>query len=280
MNQLYSAYKEDILPFETVTPFTNSKGFSLVAPYQSDDHSTRKMFLKIFLDDEDNIGGSVSMVREPDDDSMPGYPLANPEQGQPYVTNFSLSKDDGFSFNEGKILNEKYNKTYTVSEFIELIKANHQRDRTKLQRLRMYSARTLLIILFWLADSSYADVEYDTLLRSEKYKEIKGLPKERLPDPLFKYFFISKNVLFVATLAYIVVFALAKYGWQLVDEAPQLTDGFFMANLMLATLLADKFTQRVDREISLFFKGDSCHLKKMELIALGFKVKPLDLIVD
>lgn len=198
--KLYTRQDSD----ETITPFQNEAGFSLIRFYPKDTQyykDGRRMFIKI-ADVDRGFFYSVNMTKPQKREETTDYVLTDGEEYKRKVTNFfSDGKEFSFDKANNKIIHQPTGKDFTMNQFVEILAVNHLSDRLFFKRVLNGMANWALKFLFWLSDAHYERIQ----TAIDKYHYSKGeipAPKDdkKNIEPFFKYFFISKNILFTILL--------------------------------------------------------------------------------
>lgn len=193
--QLYKQQDGD----ETLTPFEGDVGFSLIKLYPPQTKyfkDGRRMFIKVGLS-EAGLIYSVNMTNPKKRDGQEEYILTDGEEYKKKVTNY-YSGGDEFSFDASKrkVVHNKTKKEFTVNEFVQILVGNHLSDRLFWKRKLNWIVSHILKILFWLTDKHYEHVRVSI----DKYHFSRGdkpeTEEEKNIEPFFKYFYISKNLIF------------------------------------------------------------------------------------
>ena len=179
-------------------------GFSLIrfypknTPYFKDG---RRMFIKIAALDR-GFFYSVEMTRPEKEGEKTSYIITEGEEYKRKVTNF-FSDGSEFTFDSAtqKVNHQPSSKSFTMNEFVEILVVNHLSDRLFFKRILNELANRVLKFLFWLSDARYERIQ----TAIDKYHYGKGEnppPKDEKKniEPFFKYFYISKNILFAILL--------------------------------------------------------------------------------
>lgn len=196
---------------ETITSFQNEAGFSLIRPYPKDTpyhKDGRRMFIKIAALDRGFFYG-VDMTKPEKRGETTDYVVTDGEEYKKRkITNF-ISDGSEFSFDNTsrKVIHQPTNKSFTMNEFVEILVTNHLADRLFLKRQLNASINVVLKVLFWLSDKHYERVRVSI----DKYhfsRDNKPIPEEQKNiEPFFKYFYISKNLIF-GILLMVFLFAI------------------------------------------------------------------------
>lgn len=272
-NVLFNLYSPHKLEDEELFPFTDESGFSLVALYPENEKPDKRMFLKLHLKDGQVFGG-VQIVRKLDDSSG-GYPLVDTGKGEKTVTNFNLTVEDNFFFDEVEkiILNKNNNKKYVIQDFVEKIKENHLRPESVCLKYYKNISLVVLLFVFWLVERDYRSAEHHLLLRSKEYAE-KNRVEVNDVEPVFRYFKISKNILLCFCFLYILII-LYTYLLDNNFSIPDVTNSLFIASLAFSLFLLERLTSFLVKSIKDFNQGESCWIARIEnyRYGFGFKIK-------
>lgn len=188
---------------EAITSFQDEPGFSLirlypkVTPYFNDG---RRMFVKIAAA-ERGFFYAVDMTRPEKRGEKTDYVITEGNEYKKKVTNF-VSDGDEFAFDEPtkRVIHLKTKKPFTLNEFVDILEANHLTDRLFWKKILNFCADYTLRILFLLSDKHYEKIEV-TIDRYHFGRDNKPIPEEeKTIEPFFKYFYISKNLIFMALL--------------------------------------------------------------------------------
>ena len=247
---LYTRQESD----ETVTPFQNEIGFSLIrfypedTPYQRDG---RRMFIKIAALNRGFFYG-VDMTKPKQRDQATEYVISDGEEYKKKVTNF-MSDGSEFSFDENskKIVHQPTGKSFSMNEFVAILIANHLSDRLFFKRIWNEVANIILKLLFWLSDAHYERVQ----TAIDKYHYGKGEtppPKDdkKNIEPFFKYFFISKNILFAVLLITFPSAIFLGHLWRSGDFS--LSNPSLVLLFFLILFTCEKISIWLDRKIKEF----------------------------
>lgn len=195
--ELYNANESD----ETITPFRNEAGFSLIRLYPEGTQyfiDGRRMFIKIAVLDR-GFFYRVDMTTPLKDANQTEYVITDGEEYKKRVTNFfSDGKSEEFFFDEGamKVRHTKTKKEFSLNQFVDLLARSHQKDLLFWKRKLNSLANLILRLLFWLSDKHYEMVKVSI----DKYHFTKNnkpiMQDQKNIEPFFKYFYISKNLIF------------------------------------------------------------------------------------
>jgi len=198
---LYSKRKID----DVLTPFEGETGFSLVRFYPEGtqyEKDGRRMFMKVAIIDR-GFFYEVNMTKPEKRGETTRYILTDGDKYKKRVTNFICDVESGeFKFNEDlkKIIHAKTKKEFSLNAFVDILATNHLSDRLFWKRKLNSVVSRFLTLFFWLADRHYERMEV-SLDRYRMKRDGKTVVEEKKNiEPFFKYFYISKNVLFAALL--------------------------------------------------------------------------------
>lgn len=208
---LYEKQKHD----EVLTPFGNEIGFSLVRFYPKDSVSedeNLRMFIKVAILDR-GLFYSVDMTKPDIEGEKISYVIVFDSQYNKKITSFVSDVDDKefvFDSIKKKIIHNKTKKEFTLNEFIDVLVKNHLSDRLFWKRKFNSLSNSVLKILFWLSDKHYEKVQVsiDKYHFSKENKSI--IEEEKSFEPFFKYFYISKNLIFTILLASLFIAILSS----------------------------------------------------------------------
>lgn len=197
---LYKKQKRD----DSVTSFENEVGFSLVRQYPNTSKFGNKplrMFIKVVLL-EKGLFCSVDMTKVETEGEKTKYIVQHDDTSAKYTNFFSDSSDAEFVFDHTsqKIKHAKKSKEFTLNQFVDILEKNHLSDRLFWKRKTNWGVNIILRSLFWLSDRRYDKVR--TSLDKYRFKKDgEPMPEfEKSIDPFFKYFYISKNFIFLLLL--------------------------------------------------------------------------------
>jgi hypothetical protein len=279
--------KEDFLKLyikqeadNAITLFDNEIGFSLIRDYPKNtpyNKDGRKMFIKLAIL-QGKTFYSVDMTRpEQRNEEKISYTITEGNEYTKKVTNFYSDKQEPYIFDETikKIVFPAKNKNFTLNEFIEILVRNHLSDRLFFKRILNSVAEFLLKFLFWLSGKNYEKVRVsiDKYHFSRDNQPVKE--DEKIIEPFFKYFYISKNTIFAILL---FTFLLAIFSVIFPDilcvrkiwpfREFSLSNPFVVLFFFLVLFSCEKFSIWLDNKIKEFFKDDrhSFQEKKVNFI--------------
>ena len=277
--------KEDFLKLYTkkevddsVTPFTNEIGFSLIRNYPKNTHyhkDGKKMFIKIAVL-QGKLFYAVDMTKpEQREGKSISYIITDGQEYRKKTTNFFSDNQEPFIFEEStkKIIFTPKNKSFTVNEFVEILVLNHLSDRLFGKRILNWIADLLLKLLFWLSDKHYEKIrvaidKYHFNRDNQPIKE-----DEKSVEPFFKYFYISKNTIFAMLLLifFLAVLSIIFPGVMFLEKIWPfgeftLSNPYVVLFLFLVLFSGEKFSIWLNRKIKEFFEKESVFEKKVNFI--------------
>jgi len=189
---------------DSITSFKNGVGFSLVRKYPSASeycNESLRMFIKVSLL-EKGLSYSVNMTKVEIEGDKTEYIIQHDDNSTRYTNFYSDSNDPEFVFDQqsGKIKHIKKKKELTLNQFIEIIEKNHLSDCLFWKRKANWCVNVILIILFWLNDRHYDKVRTSVDIYNLKKNGKPISEPEKIIEPFFRYFFISKNFIFFLLL--------------------------------------------------------------------------------
>ena len=236
--KLYTRQDSD----ETITPFTNEVGFSLIRKYPKDTayhKDERRMFIKIAALERGFFYG-VDMTKPEKRGENTDHVIKDGEEYKRRVTNF-VSDGSEFKFDSAtkKIVHQPTNKSFTMNEFVEILASNHLSDRLFWKRKINALTNAILKFIFWLSDKHYDRVK--TAIDKYEFGRNKTYSEEKTNDvdPFFKYFSIYRNTLFIGLVIALSV-AVLVYKYNILAE-------FTLANplIVLAFFLFLSLCERI-----------------------------------
>lgn len=247
-------------PDELITPFKNKVGFSLIRRYPEDTVYSKdgmRIFIKVALINQDFFF-RVDMTKPENGE----YMIVVGEKYSRKVTNF-FSDGTEFIFNNAtqKVIHQATGKIFTLNEFIEILVINHLSDRLFLKRISNELANKMLKFLFWLSDTHYERIQ--VLIDKYHYDKGENLPPEndkKNIEPFFKYFYISKNILFTILLITFPLAVFLKHFWIYRDFS--LSNPSLILLFFLTLFLCEKFSIWLDRKIREFLMPSKDHFTK------------------
>lgn len=231
--KLFSLYKPQSSE-EKVSEFSDANGFSVIKKYKDPKLSKYELMFKVYLTEEGKVGGSINAVQYKDDEDnfFKGHFIVDKKDLEVPLNNFTFNDDD-FTFSDGFFYTKNGIKL-PVNKLVENIEYNHISRKVDIyQKISKTFYETLLKIIFWLGDASYS---YEKSLRirlnDSSYKD-DFFPKESKEDPLFKYFYINKNILFISALLFLpTVLISCEYYSMEVTRLPVVVGGITVLFLL------------------------------------------------
>ena len=194
-----------------VTTFEGVAGFSVVRNYPENTKFFKDgnlMFIRIFLK-EKYVCGGIEMVSgggHKDD----RYYLIDASFYKNKITGFSFNEDENIIFDSttSRMHNGKSKKQLSLNEFIDILVKNHLQDKLFFKRKINFIVHLFLRFIFWLVNQKYDDIKifYNNTNPQIQNQNI----NKRSSEPFFKYFSISKNILFL--LSILITFLLFFLG--------------------------------------------------------------------
>jgi hypothetical protein len=237
---------------DDVVAFQDGVGFSIAKRYAEGTEYSKYgnlMFIRIYLKKEFVCGGIEMVIR--DSDNSDRYFLVDASKYKKRVTGFLFSEEEGLIFNaESKKITYK-GRVFSVNELIDILVKNHLKDKLFIKRKINYLIRSLLRFVFWLSGREYDEVKislhsYDSGLNNQTGIESKT-------EPFFKYFYISKNILFtLSVLIVLILFFIQKKGL-ISDNLFNASNPIFVFSFFLFLFISEKMTSFFNDRISEFF---------------------------
>ena len=261
--KLYTLQSSD----ESITPFANEAGFSLIRCYPKDTpyhKDGRRMFIKIAAPDR-GFFYSVEMTRPEKEGEKTRYIITEGEEYKRKITNF-FSDGSEFTFDNAtqKVNHQPSSKSFTINEFVEILVANHLSDGLFFKRILNELANRVLKFLFWLSDARYERIQ----TAIDKYHYGKGEnhpPKDEKKniEPFFKYFYISKNILFAILLVTFPSAIFFGHLWAYGDFS--LSNPSLLLLFFLILFSCEKFSTWLDKKIKAFLMPAKDHFTEKRI---------------
>lgn len=276
--------KEDFLKLyitqeadSSITLFDNEIGFSLIRDYPKNTpycKDGRKMFIKLAIL-KGKIFYSIDMTKpEQRNEEKISYTITEGNEYHKKVTNFYSDNEEPYIFDEAikKIVFPAKNKSFTLNEFIEILVHNHLSDRLFSKRILNSISELLLKFIFWLSDKNYEKVRVsiDKYHFSRDNQPIKE--DEKSIEPFFKYFYISKNIIFTVLLFTLLLeiffmifpnFSYIKKIWPFGEFS--LSNPFIVLFFFLILFLCEKSSIWLNNKIKEFFQDDRQSFQKKKI---------------
>lgn len=246
LETLYEKKEKDKL-----IPLKDENGFTLVSEYP-EGREGRSIFLRVYIDydSSNSIAGGADMVSTKESEFGGGHSILDNDDPKGRITPFHFNKDAGFTFDGEKINHKNFKRPLTMTEFVDFIIANHNRDGAAYLRFRQFSVKKKLELVFWLVDLRYSKLKLyrleDTLIAQINERE-KGQQKE----PFLKYFDIPKNMftfvmLVLSVLA--ILFISLKDQFQFLQKIviPDVTNPFLVLFTATIFILMDKYAKHLN----------------------------------
>lgn len=272
-SQLYQKQSGD----ETLTAFEGDVGFSLIktypeqTPYFKDGY---RMFIKVALSDQ-GVVYSVNMTSPRVQDGKKEYILTNGNQYKKKVTNYYSGGDEfNFDFSKQIVVHTKTKREFSINEFVNILTGNHLSDRLFWKRKLNWCVNYFLKSLFWLSDKHYEYIRVSL----DKYHFSRGDKPETKEEiniePFFKYFYISKNLIFTLLLLAFVIAILSllfphllqiRELWQLLFGEFSLSNPMAVLLFFLILFTSEKFSLCLNKSIMNFLLPSKDHINKSRL---------------
>ncbi len=271
---LYKKQESD----ESLTPFNNEIGFSLVRLYPKDTayyNNNLRMFIKVALLEQGLFYG-VDMTKPENEGNKISYIIVEDKEHKNKTTNFtSIVGDKEFVFDKSKnkIVHTKTRKEFDLNEFIKILVKNHLSDRMYWKRKLNFIVNLILKTIFWLADKHYEKVQ----VLIDKYhfsKENKTATEEKESfEPFFKYFYISRNFIFTILLVTFIVAIISsifpralpfKHVWGVLFGDFSLSNPFVVLLIVLVLFSAEKLSKWLVNKIKNFLEPNTNHFSEKE----------------
>jgi len=251
---------------EKITPYANAVGLSLVRNYAKDLKFYKdgmKMFFHLRLNEDNSVTGSLDMVKK-DKEYDDKYVIITDDKYKKGTTGIDyFDKEDGFTFRieSKKIFYALDNRSFTMNEFVDLLEKNHLSDRLFWKRKNNYAVNVFLKYFFWLSDKNYDQVQVmlDRHRPEQEKKYNKGDEKEF--EPFFKYFHISKNILFSSLFIGFLASLIITFLFYIEDFS--LSNPVIILFFFLVLFLLEKISVWVDKKLKQFFKGEINFISKL-----------------
>lgn len=259
--KLYSLQDSD----ESINPYDNQVGFSLIRYYPKDTHyykDDRRIFIKIAILDR-GLFFSVNMTKPEKEGESISYIILEGDEYRKKVTNFFSDNEESIIFDSttNKIVYEPENKSFTLNEFVEILVANHLFDRLFFKRKLNKLVNLVLKFLFWLSDKYYEKIKVsiDKYHFSRENQPEKEIEKKTI-EPFFKYFLISRNILFTILLITFPTAIIWGHFWPLGEFS--LSNPSIILLFFLILFSCEKFSVWLEKKIKEFFAKESFEKKK------------------
>lgn len=259
--ELYTRQSQD----ESITTFQSETGFSLIRFYpEGSDYNKdgKRMFIKVAAL-ERGFFYSVEMTKPEQRGESSSYIIVEGKEYKKKVTNFFSSFDNqefSFDVNSKKVTHLPSKKIFSLNQFIEILVKNHLSDRLFWKRVTNEIVSALLKVLFWLSDKQYERIR----VAIDKYhasRDNKPLPiQEKNIEPFFKYFLISKNILFALLLFAVPASILLGCLWKSGDFS--LSNPSVVLLFFLVLFTCEKLSMVLDNKIRDFFGKDDFNKKR------------------
>lgn len=252
---------------ESITSFTNEVGFSLIRKYPEGSFyykDGRRMFIKVVVLDR-GFFYEVNMTKPEKRKEVISYILTDGEEYKRKVTNF-FSDGIEFSFDNTikKIIHQSTGESFLMNEFIEILVANHLSDRLFFKRIWNECANRTLKFIFWLSDDYYERVHTAIDIYHYNKGEI-STPKDEKKniEPFFKYFYVSKNILFLILLITFPSALFFGHFWVYGDFS--LSNPSLILLFFLILFSCEKFSIWLDKNIKEFLMPPKNHFAERKI---------------
>lgn len=211
IHSLYSKEANDEDVFELI----DKPGIHVIKKYKDKTAPAERnyrMFISLFLRENNIVSGGVDTVKAKKDDDLSGYPVVFDDQkdwknlfGKKYI-NFLFGYDEDIVFDTSSKKIKYKNHDFTINEFVNLLVKNHIgglfNDMFWKGRIsNFFKNYFILEPAFWLIDDDYKKNRISFLLKENRTgAEEKKTTADMVPDPIFKYFYVFKNTLILSIL--------------------------------------------------------------------------------
>ncbi|MEK7462545.1 MAG: hypothetical protein AAB618_03135 [Patescibacteria group bacterium] len=250
---------------DSVTSFQNEVGFSLVRKYPNTSEFRDKplrIFIKVALL-EKGLFYSVDMTKIETEGEKVEYIIQHAERSTKYTNFFSDGSEPEFVFDQQsrKIKHIKKKKEFTLNQFVDILEKNHLSDCLFWKRKANLCVDFILKALFWLSDRHYDKVK-TPIDRYNAKKSGKPIPEsEKSIEPFFKYFYISKNFIFLLLLVtfFCVILVVSfrchlsiKDIWTNFFGEFTLSNPFVILLFFLTLFISEKISMKLNKKINDF----------------------------
>lgn len=252
---------------ELVIPFKDEVGFTVIKKYELGSkyfNEEKLMFIRLYLTEGTVLNGGVEMVDSNKvNEKNDSYKITDISKYCGNITNFRFGFEENFIFDlkKGLIFHKKSKKQFTLNKFIDILVYNHLSDRLFLKRNLNKIINLFLKFLFWLSDKHYSGVSIMLETYYPKQRNEHDKIDDKNIDPFFKYFCISKNLLFSLFLISFFSSLLISKIFCSIDFSlsnPSLVLFFF-----LILFVFEKLSVWLDASIKLFFKKEKNIIYKL-----------------
>ncbi|NQV12429.1 hypothetical protein HQ524_03620 [Candidatus Uhrbacteria bacterium] len=264
----------DLAPGDKLTLFQDGRGFSLLADYR-EGIPNRKMMIKVALGkSKGEVVGGVSMVDVTEDEEVnDGYRIVGPQDEGHRYTSFNFSGIDEVTWdpNQKVFIVQKHNKHFTITDFLDVLRANHQRDYLKTQRRNQILIRWFLIAIFWLADLSYLRDAGFVDLWNDGRNKTRFDAQVKQPDPFFGYFKITRNMVFLLSIIGLIALIALPFITDLDIETIGSTGWVWVFFAVVILFTFEWLSQMIIRSIEQFKNEKEGLLRDLHLRRYGLK---------
>lgn len=252
--KLYTKIDSD----ESITSFKDDVGFTLIRKYKEGSEYSKddkRIFIRLYLVG-DIVNGATEMV-DADKEGAGGYRIVTEGKYKKKVTNFRFGGEENVMFDTSrkKIFYKPKKLYFTLNEFIEILVNNHLSDRVFFRRNLNNLVNFFLRLIFWLSNKHYDRIKVMLEIYHPSQRDEHDKGDENNIEPFFKYFYISKNILFSFLLiAFPVSFLITRifYFKDFSISNPTIILFFF-----LILFVFEKLSTSLDKKIKLFFKKET-----------------------
>lgn len=253
-SKLYTKSNSD----ESLIQFKDDLGFTLIRKYHKDSEyfrDNKRIFIRLYLVGND-VNGGVEMV-EAEEEGASSYRIVTDNKYKGKITNFRFSGDQEIIFDSEKkeIFYQPKKLYFTLNQFIEMLVKNHLSDRVFFRRNFNNIINFFLKFIFWLSNKHYDRVEVMLEIYHPTQKNEHDKEDEKIIEPFFKYFYISKNILFS--------FLLVAFPTSILLMDIYCFKNFSISNpaivlfFFLILFVFEKLSISLDKKIKLFFRKET-----------------------
>lgn len=250
---LYIEQKQDL----GVTTFQDVAGFSVVKEYPENTKFFKDgnlMFIRVYLRDGFVCGGIEMVDGKGHDNGI--YYLVDVNKYKNKVTGFSFFEEEDIIFDPiaKKVHIGKQKRNLSLNEFIDVLVKNHLQDKLFFKRKINFLAQVLVMFVFWLSDQKYDDVRIFVNIDNSQLQNQNKIKKDA--EPFFKYFYISKNILFtLSTFVILLLFFFQHYNI-IKSKLFVVSNPIFIFAFFLFLFISEKITVFLGEKIEEFIGKD------------------------
>jgi hypothetical protein len=252
-----------------ITPFDNEVGFSIIRKYPNTSIYKNKLvriFIKVAII-EKRLFFSVNMVKVENDEKKSEYIIQSDDGSKKYTNFLSDSTKPEFIFDESsqKIKHVKKNKNFTLNQFIDVLEKNHLSDCLFWKRKANLWVNIFMKIFFWLCDRKYDKEKIRFERPNKRDNDPKPIQQEKNIEPFFKYFYISKNFIFLLLLItlfgaiftnYFSCYFFIQDAWNNLFGEFTLSNPFVILLFFLILFTSEKISIKFNKKINDFLIPD------------------------